>query len=218
MILFFLLLLPFSGFAQTACQKVESQLQDGDIVFLAIDRFLFREVAEASLTWTNHVGIAFRGQRSGKWYVFESTFPLSKATPLCDFLDRSIPGQYAVRRLPDLQPQEIRTLQKEARARLGIPYHQGFDYQSWRQFCSKYVHDVFQALNRQEVGHLETFRSLFDRAEREMAVEKFQTTKRFFDRWFWIIGGIPMDRTTVTPGSILEDSDLQSVLNPADFQ
>lgn len=204
--------LPLSSVANPTCDEVAAKLKNGDLVFLSIDKFLFRQVAKATLSWTNHVGIAFQGKRG--WLVYESTFPFSKVTSLCDYMDRSLPGMVGVKRLADLSEDESKLIRKEAKARLGILYHQGFDYDSSRQFCSKFVYDVFASLRRQEIGHKQTFADLFRNAEEKMSRSSFEDTKSFFDWWFAILGGIPYDRTTVTPASQWEDPDLESVIEP----
>ncbi len=204
--------LPMASLASPNCDEVAGKLKNGDLIFLSIDKFLFRQVAKATLTWTNHVGIAFQGKRG--WVVYESTFPFSKITGLCDYIDRSLPGMVGVKRLPDLSEEETKLIRKEARARLGILYHQGFNYDSSRQFCSKFVYDVFAALRRQEIGYKQSFQDLFRNAEEKMSRSSFEDTKSFFDWWFAILGGIPYSRTTVTPASQWEDTDLETVLEP----
>lgn len=74
-------------------------LKVGDIVFTRIGAYPFRKVAEATGTWTNHVGIVL--DVSGDEPVIgESRFPFSGSTTLARFVARSAGGRVAVMRLP----------------------------------------------------------------------------------------------------------------------
>ena len=74
-------------------------LQVGDIVFTRVGAYPFRKVAEATGTWTNHVGIVL--DVSGPEPVIgESRFPFSGSTTLSRFVARSAGGRVAVMRLP----------------------------------------------------------------------------------------------------------------------
>ena len=74
-------------------------LQVGDIVFTRVGAYPFRKVAEATGTWTNHVGIVL--DVSGREPVIgESHFPFSGSTKLSRFVARSAGGRVAVMRLP----------------------------------------------------------------------------------------------------------------------
>lgn len=62
-------------------------LRAGDIVFIRIANFLYRRVAEATHSWTSHVG--FIHHRDGEtWIVAESAIPRVRLTPLPRFLAR----------------------------------------------------------------------------------------------------------------------------------
>jgi hypothetical protein len=183
------------------CQEIADRLQPGDIVFLDIDYMLFKKVAEATLTWTSHVGIAFPSE-DGEWLIAESTFPLSKTGPLCKYLARTTGDHVAIRRVPGgLSQKEIAALWQSSQDRMGILYHQGFDLKSKRQFCSKFVYEVFQEALGFEVGYIQTMREILDENP-----EGDQT----FWKW-WYLGSIPWERETVTPKAQLVDSRLLDV-------
>lgn len=168
-----------------------AQLQIGDIVFIAIDNPLYRRVAAATSSWTSHVGIIV-DEPPGMEIVAESSFPLSRRTPLLDFKARSQDGRYSIKRLKrPLSKEQKRTICLEADKRMGILYHSGFDLDSKRQFCSKFVYEVFKEASRVEIGEIVTFRALL------AATHK---TPMWFWR-LWYFGFIPWDRRTVTPAS-----------------
>ena len=76
---------------------LESGLRVGDIVFTR--GLPFRQVADATGTWTDHVGIVVGFNRLGV-IVAESRVPLSRRTRFRRFVRRSAGGRVAVLRLP----------------------------------------------------------------------------------------------------------------------
>lgn len=175
----------------------------GDLVFIRVPYKPFREVADATGSWTNHVGVIVSTE-GGQVQVAESTLPLSRVTPLERFVDRSEGGRVAVRRLADaLTPQQAAGVGTAARARLGVRYDTGFDLHSRGQFCSRFVHEVLLEATGQRVGQVQTFAQLLQ--ERPDAGLGF---------WrLWYLGRIPWQRETVTPASMLLSPALQTVFD-----
>ena len=178
-------------------------LQVGDIVFTRIGTYPFRKVAEATGTWTNHVGIVL--DVSGKEPVIgESRFPLSGTTTLSRFVARSAGSRVAVMRLPEpLTPAQQAALVAAASERAHVFYDTGFDAHSHRQFCSRYVREVLQQAAGVEVGRVETFKQLLD--------DSPQADVGFWRAWYF--GSIPWQRETVTPASVLRTPGLQTVFD-----
>src|SRR5262249_32148423 len=118
-------------------RALAGQLVIGDVVFIRVDAKPFREVAAATGTWTNHVGIVV--DTSGdEPLIAESTFPLSRSTRLTSFIARSEKGRVAVRRLPrPLNADEVQRVREAVSRRTGIFYDTGFDLHSRREFCSR---------------------------------------------------------------------------------
>lgn len=177
------------------------QLREGDIVFIRIANFLYRRVADATGSWTSHVG--FLHHREGEeWIVAESAVPRVQITTLAKFLARSDQGMFAVRRLKrDLTPEEADGLRAAADQRMGLLYHLGFKYDSPRQFCSKFVYDCYREATGVEVGRIETFR--------ELLASNPESPLWFWRLWYF--GFIPWNRRTITPASQYLDEDLETV-------
>lgn len=184
-----------------ACAAAESVVAEGDLVFLDIPNVLFRKVAAGTNTWTSHVGIVFKDD-NGDWIVAESTVPLSRNTPLCDFLRRSSKFNFEIRRLArPLTPDEIEGLRATAWDLLNRFYDFGFNFDSDRLFCSKFVYLTFESIGIQ-VGRPQTFRELLeDNPEVSLAFWRF-----------WFFGSIPWERRTVTPASQLNDPKFLTIL------
>ena len=181
--------------------QLARSLQVGDIVFTRIGSYPFRKVAEATGTWTNHVGIVL--DVSGKEPVIgESRFPFSGSTTLSRFVARSAGGRVAVMRLPSpLTPAQQLAIVAAAAQREHVFYDTGFDARSRRQFCSRYVREVLQEGAGIEVGQVETFRQLLAGAP--------QADVGFWRVWYF--GSIPWQRETVTPASVLHTPGLKTV-------
>ena len=178
-------------------------LQVGDIVFTRIGAYPFRKVAEATGTWTNHVGIVL--DVSGKEpAIGESRFPLSGSTTLSRFIARSAGGRVAVMRLPTpLTLAQQAGIVAAAAQRERVFYDTGFDVHSHRQFCSRYVREVLLQGAGVEVGQVETFEALLKSAP--------GSDVGFWRAWYF--GSIPWQRATVTPASVLRSPGLLTIFD-----
>ncbi len=179
------------------------QLQVGDLVFIRVSALPFRKVAETTNSWTNHVGIVVATDGTEP-VIAESTFPVSKRGSLERFLARSEGGRVGVSRLKTpLTAGQQRVLVQAAQARIGVFYDTGFDLQSRRQFCSRFVHEVLREASGIEVGQVETFATLLERnPEADQAFWKY-----------WYFGQIPWERQTVTPASVMNSTQLHAVFD-----
>ena len=191
------------GLATEPVADLGKSLQVGDIVFTRVGAYPFRKVAEATGTWTNHVGIVL--DVSGKEpMIGESHFPFSGSTKLSRFVARSAGGRVAVMRLPTpLTPAQQVAIVAAAAQREHVFYDTGFDNRSHRQFCSRYVREVLLQGAGVEVGQVETFRTLLAHAP--------QADVGFWRVWYF--GSIPWQRETVTPASVLHSPGLNTVFN-----
>lgn len=186
---------------EEACAATQSVVNEGDLIFLDIPNFIFRKVAEGTKSWTSHVGVVFKNN-GGDWIVAESKVPLSKEVPLCDFLRSSSRYKFEVTRLNrPLDQDEIAEMHRTADSLLDRFYDLGFDFDSDRLFCSKFVYLTYQSINV-EVGRIQTFRQLL-----------MENPKASITFWkFWFFGSIPWERRTVTPASQLNDPKFFSIL------
>lgn len=180
--------------------QVRQHLQEGDILFISINSFLYKQVARGTGSWCSHVGFAVKEQ--DEWYVLESAVPFVKRSPLRKFLSKTCGDEIAIRRLKSgLTPQQITQLKAEADKRMGMVYHLGFKFDSKRQFCSKFVHECFRDGLGVELGKVETLDVLL--------AQNPQASVGFWRAWY--LGVIPWQRRTVTPASQLFDETLETV-------
>ena len=187
-------------------QQVADTLQDGDLIFISINAFLYKQVARGTGSWTSHIGFVLK--ENDEWMVYESKVPRVKRTPLRDYLSRTCNNEVAVLRLDKpLTPPEKHRLREAAHKRIGAFYHLGFRYESKRQFCSKFVHDCFKEAVGVEVGQVKTLKQLL--AENPQANVNF---------WrYWYFGFIPWQRRTITPADQLRDPGLVKVFATANI-
>lgn len=184
-------------------RELGPRLAVGDVVFIRVAARPFAEVATATGTWTNHVGIVV--DTSGDEPVIaESTVPWSRQTSLARFVARSEGGRVAVARLATpLSVDQHRRVADAAQRRLGAWYDTGFDLHSRRQFCSRFVREVLAEATGVQVGEVETFGHLLQRHP--------EGNVRFWTLWY--LGSIPWQRETVTPASVLHSPHLLSVFD-----
>ena len=180
------------------------RLRVGDLVFIRVPARPFREVAAATGSWTNHVGIVVGTDDDGEALIGESTFPFSRTTKLSRFVARSEGERVAVARLAnELSAEQQEAIVEAARKRAGIFYDTGFNLHSRRQFCSRYVREVLLEATGAAVGEIETFAQLLSR---QPGVDL-----GFWKLWYF--GRIPWQRETVTPASVLESRELRLVFD-----
>ena len=180
--------------------QVRDTLQEGDILFISINSFLYKQVARGTGSWCSHVGFVVREQ--GEWFVMESAVPVVKRSPLRSFLSKTCEDQVAIRRLKSgVSSDQIDRLKAEADKRLGAFYHLGFKYDSKRQFCSKFVHECFRDALGIKLGKVETLEVLLE--------QNPQASVGFWRAWYF--GLIPWQRRTLTPASQLADDALETV-------
>lgn len=189
--------------ATTDLATLAAGLQVGDIVFTRIPFAPFTRITEVTGGWSNHVGIVV--DISGdEPLIAESKVPLSRRTPLSDFLRRSDHGRAAVMRPP--QPLDVAqqvALRRAVEARMGVLYDTGFNLASSRQFCSRFVREVLADATGEQYGELQRFDALL--ASNPGADQRFWT--------LWYFGRIPWQRVTVTPESMRRDARLQTVFD-----
>ncbi len=166
-----------------------AEYEIGDIVFTCIGAALFGQISAASNCWSNHVGIII-GHNGEDFLVAESRVPLSTITTLSRFIKRSANQRYAIKRLDaGLTEQQKQRIVEQVPSRLRKLYHTGFKYESSRQFCSKFVFDIYKEALCIPVGEIETFGQLLN---------SNPNAKLTFWK-FWFLGSIPWERKTVTP-------------------
>ena len=184
-------------------QTLAPKLAVGDLVFIRVAAKPFLEVADATLSWTNHVGVVV-DVSGAEPLVAEATVPWSRTTGLKRFVARSQGGRFSVSRLnTELTAQQKLSVTQAAAQRSGVLYDTGFDLTSNRQFCSRYVREVLFEATGKTVGEVETFKELLSRNP---------ATKLGFWR-AWYFGDIPWERATVTPASVLNSPELHSVFD-----
>lgn len=176
-----------------------STMRVGDLVFIRIRLPPFPAIASATGTWTNHVGIVVEFNRRGP-VIAESRVPLSRRTTLGAYVRRSEKGRVAVLRLPRrLTDQEHERIRAATYARLGRLYDTGFNIDSHRQFCSRFVYEVLKEACGESLGEISTLAALLARRP--------GTDLRLWKLWY--IGKIPWLRSTITPASLYLDPALR---------
>lgn len=188
-----------SGAPTRTLRELAATMRVGDLVFIRIRFPPFTAIASATDTWTNHVGIVVEFNSSGP-IIAESRFPLSRRSPLTAYVRRSENGRVAVLRLPRrLTEEESERVRAAVHVRLGCLYDTGFNIDSRRQFCSKFVREVLKEACGESLGGIITLGALL--------AQRPETDLRLCKLWYF--GKIPWTRRTVTPASLYFDPALQ---------
>jgi hypothetical protein len=195
--------IPAAPSSSVSPQELQRALRVGDLVFIRIPWFPFRQIADATGTWTNHVGIVV-GLSDSEVVIGESRVLLSCLTRFEAFVSRSAQGRVAVLRLHrPLSGEEMLRLQRAAQRRLGLLYDTGFNLRSSRQFCSRFVREVLHESTGTALGEVTTFKQLLQcNPEADLRLWKI-----------WYFGRIPWERTTVTPASLYSSPALRVVFD-----
>ncbi|BBB26201.1 YiiX/YebB-like N1pC/P60 family cysteine hydrolase [Amphritea japonica] len=182
--------------------QVSAQLQEGDLIFTAIDLLVCRQVARETGSWSSHVGFVLK--ENDQWIVVESKVPFVCKTPLRRFLQRTRNSQVMVRRLRQtVTSEQINTIKQLTERQIGRLYHPGFKLDSERQFCSKLVYSIYKEAIGIQLGKILTIEQLLN--------ENPQASSALWR--FWYFGTIPWQRQTLTPASQLKDQQLQTVFS-----
>jgi hypothetical protein len=141
-------------------------------------------------------------RQDSEWMVAESAVPRSRYCSLSRFLKRSEAGQCSIKRLKTpLDGAALERLQVGAARRMGKWYHLGFKLDSSRQFCSKFIFEVYEEAVGIKIGTLESFRELLGKNPNNPLL--------FWKVWFF--GRIPWERQTITPASQYKSALLETV-------
>lgn len=177
----------------------------GDVIFIRVGARPFREIASATNSWTNHVGIVLSTD-GAEPLVGESRFPLSGSTTFSRFVARSEDRRYAIARLRTaLTAEQQHALRLAAQRRAGVLYDTGFNLHSRRQYCSRYVREVLAEATGVQVGEIQSFSELLE--------QQPGVNLKFWKAWYF--GAIPWQRKTVTPASLLRSAEMPLVFDSA---
>lgn len=183
--------------------QLAKHVQVGDLIFIRVPVALFKAVAKATGTWTNHVGIVTQVDGDDP-LVGESSFPFSRTTTLSKFIARSEHGRITVARLKTaLTQQQAEQIRLAVQRRNGIFYDTGFSLYSRRQFCSRYAHEVLNEATGIAIGKIETLR--------EVVTNQPEMRLGFWRLWY--LGRIPWERKTITPASLLNSTELNAIFS-----
>lgn len=201
-ILSLFLVLSFNSFAKTtqSCPLAKVDLKVGDIVFIEATNYVFQRVSVAQGGWMNHVGIVVR--EKGELVVAESTIPWVRTASICKFNNKSKDQKFSVKRVyRELMMSEEKGLYLLAKDMKRTIYDTGFNYDSKRMYCSKFVRHLVKEIMGITLGQKQKMTELYkDQDDSELS---------FWKVWFG--GKIPWERITVTPKSLYDDSQLEVV-------
>jgi hypothetical protein len=180
----------------TICAQTD--LRDGDLVFIVNNRGQGRAIQLATHSKFTHVGIVFI--ENGQPMVYHAIEPVSKNT-LLEFISASSDKTYEVRRLKGahlISDSVITMMRKDAIGQLGKHYDLEFNWDDEELYCSEFVWKLYKRNLGVEIGELKPLRS-FDLTH---PLVKSILSERYDDE-------IPLDEKMISPGDMYESSLLE---------
>lgn len=197
----FFLLLAFSLHLDHYAQRVEQTVQPGDLVFQKCLSIQGVAIRIATNSQYDHMGIIIL--RHGKKMVLEALEPV-QCTPLAEWVKRTPFTSIAIRRpvifATDPPANLIARLDTAAHEFEGKSYDYLMEWSDDRLYCSELVWKLFQRHFQIELcplQHLRDFNITHPLVARQL--------KKTYGN------AIPLDRTVVSPESLLNSSALQVV-------
>jgi hypothetical protein len=196
------------------CEDVLRVARPGDIVYIQRRNYLNYILFKIMNSHATHPSLIL--EKDGKLMVAESITPVSRWTDLCEFVNSGHKGLFSVKRVRGLEVSRELSLAmtKAADRRMGVPYDLSFKLSSKKQFCSKFVYEVYKETTGIQVGKLQNFRELLAqyKTNSPTAVSLLEVVIRAFNR-----GEVPWDEDTIAPASQYFDSNLELVIEHPDF-
>lgn len=174
-------------------------LREGDIVFQGNAGPQSDAIRDATGSPYTHCGVVFRNE--GRWFVIEAVQPV-RATPLADWVRRSLPGTYRAYRLKQpLEAGAAATARAWARKQLGKDYDLKFRWDDGALYCSEFVWKLYQQAGL-ELCAQRTFR--------EYNLEA-PTVKAIIEQRYGGKRNLPLDEVAVAPGDLAKSELLTEV-------
>jgi uncharacterized protein YycO len=175
--------------------------KEGDILFQESPSSQSAAIQAATHSRYSHVGIVYI--HDGKPYVYEAVGPV-KETPLQAWIERGARRHFVAKRLRSadtlLTKGAIEKMKAVGGAFSGRPYDLTFEWSDDRIYCSELVWKIYNRAIGVDVGRLQKLREfdLDHPAVRGKVEERYG-------------GKIPLDETVISPASMFDSTELESV-------
>ena len=176
----------------------EDILENGDLVFQTSKSSQSLPIQKATGSPFSHVGIVVN-QGDTAVYVFEAVQPV-KLTPIDEWIDRGVDGNFDVLRLRDkqLSDRQINDMMKMGQRWLGTDYDLNFQWDNDLMYCSELVWKLYSEAAGIELCEPSQVKNLdLDHPD----------VRSFIQTRFGGIDRIPTEAFIVTPAD-LHDSEL----------
>ena len=181
--------------------ELESNIQNGDIIFQSTHSRQCEAVKLATHSAYSHVGIIF--EDDGEWMVYEAVQPVKK-TPLKDWITHGENGQYVVKRLKDakkvLTKTVLQEMQKIGEDNIGKNYDIYFNWSDDEIYCSELVWKIYDEAAGIHIGELKELKDfdLTSDAVKKIMSERYGTS-------------IPLAEKVIAPSDLFDSQKLELV-------
>ena len=190
-------------FLLTSCNKNDSRLQDGDLVFHTSQSSQSQAIQLATKSKFSHMGIVLT--LNNKQMVYEAVGPV-KYTPLREWIKRGIDGHFVARRLKNakevLTPQNLLKFKTVAETFKGKPYDFVFGWSDDKIYCSELAWKVYDRALNIHIGSLQLLRD-FDLSN---PIVSQKLRERYPD-------GVPMNESVISPEQMFKCDSLITILD-----
>jgi len=185
------------------CRAGEApELRDGDLIFHRSQSAQANALERALKSPYTHMGIIFLEDHQP--IVYEAIGPV-KSTPLGEWIDRGLDGEYVVKRLTNAQsvltPNAIAALKNAVLEYEGKGYDLYFEWSDDRIYCSELVWKAYKDALGIEIGELARF------GDHDFSDPLVQATlrERFGE-------DIPSEELVISPADIFASTRLKTVI------
>jgi hypothetical protein len=184
------------------CNRNDSRLHDGDLIFQSSHSTQSRAIEIATKSKFSHMGIVLTVE--GRQMIYEAVGPV-QYTPLKQWIKRGIERHFTVRRLKNadsiLTPEHLAALKKAGEELKGKPYDFVFGWSDEKVYCSELIWKMYDRALHIHIGELQYLRD-FDLSNpivREKIQERYPN-------------GAPLDEAVISPERMFSSNLLETVV------
>lgn len=183
---------------------IESQLRDGDIIFIKSKSSQSAALREATNSQWTHMGVMV-GER-GRWFVNEASSTV-KLTPVKDFISSSAQNHFIVRRVrpevSEMNASDVRKLKVALSSFFGKSYDRYFEWSNSKIYCSELVFKAYYESLNIQIGSIQKLK--------ELTLNGPAVKKLIQDRIVNEGRELNIDEPIVTPVSMLNSGHLKTI-------
>lgn len=187
---------------QTGIKQTDLGLQNGDIIFHTSSSNQSKAIQTATDSPYSHMGIIYTSGL-GSYFVYEAIQPV-QLTPLKNWINRGINGEYVVKRLKNadqvLNSVALGKMKKVGEKYKGKSYDSYFEWSDDKIYCSELVWKIYKEALDIEIGALQQLQEF----DLNSSLVKSKMQERFGNK-------IPLTEKVISPAAMFDSDQLVTV-------